>query len=60
MYFVSSVYIFLLSTIVLLDFGNAPTVWYLFVIYFVTFVLFALDRMAVEFTNTYAISAYHN
>jgi hypothetical protein len=51
---------FPLSTIVLLDFGNAPTVWYLFVIHFVTFVLFVLDRMVVGFTTTYAISAYHH
>jgi hypothetical protein len=47
---VLSVYMFPLSTIVLLDFGNAPTMWYLFVIHFVTFVLFVLDRMVVEFT----------
>ena len=60
MYVVLSVYMFPLSTIVLLDFGNAPTVWYLFVIDFVTFVLFVLDRMVVGFTTTYAISAYHH
>ena len=60
MHFVLSVYMFPLSTIVLLDFGNAPTVWYLFVIHFVTFVLFVLDRMVVGFTTTYAISAYHH
>ena len=60
MYFVLVVYIFLLSMIVLLDFRNAPTVWYLFVIHFATFVLFVLDRMVVGFTTTHAISAYHN
>jgi hypothetical protein len=56
MCFVLSVYMYPLSRL----FYWILEMWYLFVIHFVTFVLFVLDRMVVGFTTTYATSTQYN